>query len=61
MGLPSEVALSIDRHRLEEFVNNMHALITDWEMTRARLHELEKSVENWKQMAGKLNDQLNKS
>jgi len=49
------------RMTLDEFVNLLHDLVGDYERTKTRLHELEKSVEKWKQMAGLLNTQLNRS
>jgi hypothetical protein len=44
---------------LEGFVNMLHSLVTDYELTRSKLHELERNLERWKKIAGDLNSQLN--
>ena len=43
---------------LEDFIYLLEELVIDYRKTKARLHELEKSADNWKVMAGKLNEQL---
>lgn len=46
---------------LEQFVNLLHSLATDYERTKTELHSLKKQVAEWQGIAGKLNDDIHKS
>lgn len=51
---PTLIRLSLD-----DFLGLLKALVVDYELTKAKLHEMEKSVERWRRIAGNLNEQLN--
>lgn len=46
------------RLTLEEFLNLLKDLVTQFELNRTKLHELERNVAKWQQLAGNLNQQL---
>ena len=48
------------RLSLEEFVNMLHSLTSEYERIQNRLRDLERSVERWKVIAGDLNAKMNK-
>lgn len=58
IGEKPSVSAQAPRITLEEFVNLLHDLVTDYEISKTRLHSLEKSVEGWKKQAGALNEQM---
>lgn len=55
---PEPIPIPNGRMSLEDFVALLKSLVLDYEFTKTKLHELEKSVARWQQVAGKLNEQI---